>query len=97
MFDAFLKWDGFLFPKIAKLVYYIGLAVIAIFSVIGALGSLIAGMAQGSFIGGLFMFIVALIGGLVGLIVWRVTMELWIVLFSINDTLKDIKNQKSGL
>ncbi len=97
MIEAFLKWDGFLFPKIAKVVYYIGLGLITIFSVIGAIGALIAGLAQGAFFTGLFMLVVTLIGGVIGLIVWRVTMELWIVLFSINDTLKDIKNQKSGM
>ena len=86
MLDSFLNFNGFLFPKLTKVIYWIGLALIIIGAVVGAIGSLIGG----NFIG----FIMALVVGAIFLVVWRITVELWMVLFSIYDVLREIRDQR---
>lgn len=93
MLDMFLKWDGFIFPKLVKVIYFIGLALIALAAVLGALSALFGGFALGQAGGGIFGFVVALVGGAIGLVLWRVTMELWVVLFSIHDILKEMRDK----
>lgn len=97
MLEKLLKFDEFIFPQVTKIIYYIGLVLIALFTVFGALGALFAGISQSNFGGGLIGLIVALIGGAVGVLVWRITVELWTVVFSIHDILKEIRDRKSGL
>ncbi|CDP50932.1 DUF4282 domain-containing protein [Paradevosia shaoguanensis] len=97
MLEKLLRFDEFIFPQVTKIIYYIGLALIALFAVLGALGALFAGISQGNFGGGLIGLVGALIGGAVGVLVWRITVELWTVVFSIHDILKDIRDRKSGL
>jgi len=93
MLDMFLKWDGFIFPKLVKVIYYIGLVVIGVGAVLAALGALFGGFATNQAIGGLIGFIGILIGGALGLILWRVYMELLVVLFSIHDLLKEMRDK----
>lgn len=97
MFEKLLKFDEFIFPQVTKIIYYVGLVMIALFTVLGALGALFTGIGQGNFGGGLVGLIGALIGGAVGVLIWRITVELWTVVFSIHDILKDIRDRKSGL
>ncbi|AKR56469.1 hypothetical protein GCM10011321_02770 [Youhaiella tibetensis] len=97
MLEKLLKFDEFIFPQVTKIIYYIGLVLIALFSVLGALGALFAGIAQNNFGGGLVGLVGALIGGAVGVLVWRITVELWTVVFSIHDILKEIRDRKTGL
>jgi uncharacterized membrane protein YeaQ/YmgE (transglycosylase-associated protein family) len=87
MFQAFLTFETFIFPRIATVLYWIGLVLIILGTVIGAIGSL---FTEAGFIG----FLIALIGGIIGLVVFRVTVELWMVLFSILDTLKQIRDRR---
>ncbi len=89
MLRSFLNFDDFLFPKLVTIIYWVGLVLIALFAIIGALGSLAAGNYGGGGLG----FLVALIGGVISIVVWRITMELAIVLFSIQDILKSIRDQ----
>jgi len=97
MLEKLLRFDEFIFPQVAKIIYYIGLVLIALFTVVGGLGALFAGISQSNFFGGLIGLIGAVIGGAVGILVWRITVELWTVIFSIHDVLKDIRDRKSGL
>lgn len=87
MLNAFLNFDRFLFPQITKIIYWIGLVLIILFAIVGALGALVT---QGGILG----FIVALVGGAIGLLFWRIAVELWLVLFSIYDVLKEIRDQR---
>jgi hypothetical protein len=89
----FLQWDQFLFPKIVKILYLVGLAVIAVVSVVAALGALVGGFAGNQVLGGLIGFLVAIVVGGLGLVMWRVYMELLMVLFSIHDKLTEIRDQ----
>lgn len=93
MLNAFLSWDGYIFPKVARFIYYFGLALIALGTVISAFGGLFGSGAMGEWGWGLLVFIGSLIGGALGLLVWRVTVELWTVLFSVHDVLIEIRDQ----
>ncbi|HEY0920565.1 DUF4282 domain-containing protein [Devosia sp.] len=96
MFRAFLSFDSFIFPKLTKLIYWIGLAAIALFTVIGALGALFAGGSShlaGTGYNGFVAFLGILVGGALSALVWRIVVELWMVLFSIYDVLKEIRDQ----
>lgn len=93
MFNMFLQWDQFLFPKIVKILYFVGLAVIAVVAVVSAVGALVGGFATNAALGGLVGFVFILIGGALGLVMWRVYMELLMVLFSIHDKLTEIRDQ----
>ena len=95
MFKAFLNFDSFILPKISKIIYWIGLVLIAF----GTLAAIFGAVAMpnspyGSAGGGFFGFIAALIGGAVAVVVWRIAVELWMVIFSIHDVLKEIRDQK---
>ncbi len=92
MLSAFLNFDTFLFPKIAKIIYWIGLVLIGL----GTLVSMFSSLAAIQIIGGgtgFLGFIVALSSGIIGVVVWRVVVEVWLVLFSILDTLKEIRDR----
>lgn len=100
MFSAFLNFDTFIFPKIVKVIYWIGMVLIALGTLFGAFASLFMsadmnGMGGGGATG-IVGFLAVLIGGTIGAIVWRVTIELWLVLFSILETLKQIRDQRGA-
>lgn len=93
MLNMFLQWDQFLFPKIVRILYFVGLAVIAVVSVVVAFGALLGGFAANAALAGLLGFVAILIGGAIGLVLWRVYIELLMVLFSIHDRLTEIRDQ----
>ncbi len=85
MLGSFLNFDKFVAPTLIKIVYWVGIVGIigfALFTAMSSFGKM--GYDASGAIGGV---IIALIGGAVGILVWRVTCEIWIVLFSINDRL----------
>jgi len=86
MFHAFLTFDNFIFPKLTVVIYWIGIALILLLGVVSIISTLIAN--------NLLAVLGALIGTVVALVVWRITIELWMVLFSIYDVLRDIRDQK---
>ena len=92
MLKMFLTFDEFLFPKLVIFIYWAGLVLIGLFALIGAFGALAMGGHMGLG-GGIVGFFGALIGGVISLAVWRISMELIIVLFSIHDVLKSIRDQ----
>lgn len=83
--------DTFIFPRIVRYVYFLGMLLIA-FGMIAGFFAGIVGMGS-EFITGAFLLVVTLIGGVVSAIVWRLVVELWLVAFSINDNLKAIREQ----
>jgi hypothetical protein len=95
---AFLSFDEFLFPRLTTIIYWIGLALIVLLTLVAAIGALVAGsnpyLTEATGYNGGFAFIMALIGGAVGLVVWRITVELWMVLFSIYEVLKQIRDRR---
>lgn len=96
---SFFSFRNFIFPSIAKVVYWIGLVLIGIGTIVMIISSLSMGsnpyVSNGPVVA-VVGFFVALIVGAVGLIVWRVVIELWLVLFSIHDVLRDIRDSRSA-
>lgn len=80
MIGKLLSFDKLMGEGLIKLLYYIGL----IFITLGALGSLFAALAafRLSFGAGFSGLLLTCFGYVVGVLVWRVTCELWIVLFA---------------
>lgn len=95
MIRKFLSFDSFIFPRIASVIYWVGLIIIIVFTVAGAFSALIMGSQETELGlgGGIFGLAAAILGGLIGIIIWRVVVEFWLVVFSINETLRDIRDQ----
>jgi Domain of unknown function (DUF4282) len=89
-----LSFDKMLSLSLVKVVYYLGVAGIAIAVVVAAFAGLAA--MRFSATTGLGSLVVALGGGAVGLLVWRVVCELWMVTFGIHERLGAIKEQLSA-
>jgi hypothetical protein len=85
-----VDFDKMIAPKVAKLVYWLGLIVIAL-----AVGSSLLGglaMMQYSFSGGVGMLLAALFGGSAGTLMWRVFCEAYVVFFGIYDRLAEVRD-----
>lgn len=85
MFASLMNFDKFVAPTLIRVVYWIGIAGVtlaALAAMATAAGQMGYNAATG--LGGILL---ALIGAVVGVLVWRVICEVWIVLFSINDRL----------
>ncbi|MCL2643909.1 MAG: DUF4282 domain-containing protein [Betaproteobacteria bacterium] len=75
---ALLTFDTMLAPKLITLLYYLGLIGV----LIGGIGSI----ATGRIIPGILTLVVG------GLLV-RVSCEIWIIFFKMNETLQEIRNK----
>ena len=84
--DDFLNFRKMLTPVIIRILFWIGVAI----SVLVGLGGILKGI--GSDYGGGAMVFMGLLWLLIGPVIVRVYCELLIVIFSINDTLTDIRN-----
>lgn len=93
MLDMILKWDGFIFPRLARTIYFVGVAVIAMGTLGAASVTLATGSASGEAGNAVVAVVIMLFGGAVGLVLWRLYMELMTVLFSIHDLLRDLRDQ----
>lgn len=96
MLRAFLNFDSFVFPKIVTIIYWIGLVLIALGTLLGFLGALFMGSsgyggAMGAS-GGIIGALLTLAGGVIGIVAWRLVVEFWLVIFSIRDLLRDIRD-----
>ncbi len=85
MFASLMNFDKFVAPTLIKIVYWIGIVGV----VLGALVAMATAAGQMGYnaAAGLGGILLAVIGAVVGVLVWRVVCEVWIVLFSINDRL----------
>lgn len=86
MIKSFFKFDDFLFPKVARIVFVIGAIAIVVGCSVSVLVQLFAGWGPVSARFGTAIF--TLVGGAIGLLSWRIAVEMMLVLFSINDRLK---------
>ncbi len=92
--SRFMTFDKLIATALIKVLYWIGIAGIAISTLIaifGALASFRLGFAQG-----LGMLIMAPIGGLIALIFWRFLCEIYIVIFGMYDRLGNIQEAVGG-
>ncbi len=86
-----LSFEKTLSLTLLRIVYFLGLAGIGIAVIVTLLGGLTA--MRYSFVGGLGTLIMALLGGTIGVLLWRVMCELWMVIFGIYDRLGLIREQ----
>ena len=89
-FRDFLSFEKMLATRIIRVVYLIGLVAAAIIGLIALVGSLIA-LFSGNIGNGLAGIVVTVVGVVVWLLVWRLSCEVWIVMFGIYDRLGEIK------
>lgn len=90
----FTSFDRLIATTLIKILYWIGLIGIALGTLIAMIGAL--GMMTQSFAAGFGAFVLAPIGGLIGLLFWRFLMEIYIVIFSIHDRLGEIRDLKTA-
>lgn len=83
-------FEKFVAPSLIKFVYWIGLVLIGL----SVIGTLFSGGSPIGFVGRLIM---AVIGGVAGVLIWRVVCEVWIVMFAINDRLGEIAEKGRGM
>jgi hypothetical protein len=85
-FNSLLNFDKFVAPVLIRIVYWIGIVLIVLSTLMAALGG---GMMASTYGGGFSVFgsLIALLAGAAALLFWRVMCEVWIVIFSINDRL----------
>jgi hypothetical protein len=84
-FNDLLNFEKLVTPSVIKVVYWLGVAVLLIWAVVGFLGGL---FAQNSII----VAVISLVGAAIGLLLWRVMCELYIVIFGMFERLGDIRN-----
>lgn len=83
-------FEKFVAPQLIKFVYWIGLIFIGL-SVVGTLFS------SGGPVGFLGRLVMSIVGGVAGVLIWRVICEVWIVMFSINNRLGEIAGRGRGM
>ncbi|MEM9234580.1 MAG: DUF4282 domain-containing protein [Pseudomonadota bacterium] len=90
----FMSFDKMMGKSLVQIVYFIGLAVIAVGTVLSMLGAL-GGIGSNALaaLGGVF---IAPLLGLLSAVFWRFVCEIYMVLFKISDDLTEIKAMKSG-
>jgi hypothetical protein len=89
--SRFWGFDRLLGGSLIKIVYYIGLVGIALWVLFGLVSSIrMMDYAAGTGLSGL---LITLVGALFGLVFWRVTCELWLIIFQIHDRLGEIRDR----
>ena len=85
------KFDKMVAPTVLKIVYWLGLVGI----VLWALFALFAAVNLMSYnaTSGLGMLLLAVVGLLFGTLMWRIVIEIYMVVFSINDRLGEIRDR----
>lgn len=91
LLSRFWTFDTLLGGSIITILYYLGLAGIALYVLFGIVAAL--GMGQYSAGGGLAGLILVLVFGVIGVVFWRVTCELWLIIFRIYDRLGEIRDR----
>lgn len=94
----FFTFERQLAPILVNIAYWIGLAFIALGVLAGIAGTSIMGHYMWGMMGGgigLIGFLMSIIGGIVGIVVWRLICEMAIVVFSINDRLGKLVELKT--
>lgn len=85
------SFEKLIAPRLLKVVYWIGLAGIAIFALMSLAGSLT--MLQYSAATALGTMILSIIGFGFAVLFWRVMIEIYIVLFGIYERLGEIRDK----
>lgn len=91
IFENLLNFDVMIGGKLIRIIYYIGLVLIGLSALGGALSAL--SLMSMYFAYGLGMLIILVIGVVIGVLVWRLTCELWVLMFRIHDELVAIRQK----
>ena len=91
IFENLLNFDAMIGGKLIRIIYYIGLVIIGLGALGGVLGAL--GLMSMSFGYGLMMLVMLVIGVVIGVLIWRLTCELWVLMFRIHDELVAIRRK----
>lgn len=87
---TFLSFDKMIAPTVIKVAYWIGLGLIALGTLVSFLGSFaVMGYSAAA---GLGQMVLSLVGFAVGILFWRIIMEIYMVFFSIHDRLTEIRD-----
>ena len=90
----FWSFDQLIGSALIKIIYYIGLFAILIFTVVAMFGGGLLGAVMGNNGGGsLLLFIRAPIIGIIQLVFWRFVCELWLLMFLIFDRMGEIRDR----
>jgi hypothetical protein len=84
-FQDLLSFEKLVTPTVIRIVYFIGLVVIALGALIGVFDSLFAGQILAA--------LGALIATVLGFLAWRIWCELVIVLFGLYDRAGEIRDR----
>ena len=90
-FQDLFQWDRFITPAIIKAFYWLVIGLIVLFGISGIFSGL-AAMAISPF-GGFILLLAALAGIVVGIIMSRISAELILIVFRINENLGAIRDQ----
>tara|TARA_A200000159_G_scaffold10497_1_gene8922 strand:+ start:202 stop:591 length:390 start_codon:yes stop_codon:yes gene_type:complete len=90
-FQDLFQWDRFITPTIIKVFYWLVIALIILFGIAGIFSALTL-MAISPF-GGFIQLLSALAGIVVGIIFSRISAELILIIFRINEHLGAIRDQ----
>ena len=94
-FQDLFQWDRFITPTIIKTFYWLVIALIGLFG-IGGIFSGLASMAISPF-SGFIQILSSIAGVIVGIIFSRISAELILIIFRINEHLGAIRSQGSDL
>jgi len=91
IFDNLLNFDVMIGGRLIRIIYYVGLVAIGLGTLGGALAALSA--MSYSFGTGLGMLIGVVVALVLGVLFWRLTCELWVLMFRIYDALVAIRDK----
>lgn len=90
-FQDLFQWDRFITPAIIKAFYWLAIALVILFGISGIFSALTT-MAISPF-GGFILLLAALAGIVVGIVFSRISAELILIVFRINENLGAIRDQ----
>jgi len=85
------KFDKMVAPTVLKIVYWLGLVGIVLWALFALFAAV--NMMSYSASSGLGMLLLAVVGLLFGTLMWRIVIEIYMVVFSINDRLGEIRDR----
>ncbi|MET0181759.1 MAG: DUF4282 domain-containing protein [Caulobacterales bacterium] len=90
--QRFWGFEKLIGPILVKIVYYIGLAGLAVAVTVGVLTGLMQ-IVTGHFLGGLLAFVLSPVIGAVALVYWRFLCEIFILAFETYARLGEIRDR----
>ncbi len=93
-FGDLFQFEKMVAPVVLKVVYWLGLVGIVIWLLI-ALGAAVT-MMDYNVGGGLLGVLVAVVGSAFGVLVWRIMIEVYMVLFGIHQRLGEVRDALKG-